>query len=67
MSKSDIELEFGVESDDVCKEAKDGKHVPDPATVTVQHDGEDVYIDVNCSLCGRSGCAAKLDPNEVAW
>jgi hypothetical protein len=67
MSKSDLELEFGCESDDLCPKAADGKHQPDPKTLTVEHDGDEAYIDVSCGLCGRSGCVGKFDSEEVAW
>lgn len=44
-----------------CPKNNDGPHEPDPNSLTVQHDGSDAYVDVNCKHCGRSGCVAKLD------
>lgn len=67
MSKSDFELEFGVESDDRCPKAEDGKHKPNIHTLTLTVDGGQAYVDVTCSICGRSGCVCKFDPDEVTW
>ena len=67
MSKSDLELEFGCESDDYCQVAPDGKHEPNLQTLHIEYDGDDAYIDLNCKHCGRSGCAGKFAPAEVAW
>jgi len=58
-----IESRYG----ELCPVAKDGKHVPDQATLTVTHDSEHAFIDVNCSLCGRSGCVLRFDPTKVDW
>lgn len=44
-----------LDEDDRCPET--GKrHVPDWNSVSVEHDGDEHYIDVNCKDCGRSGC-----------
>lgn len=58
-----------IDTDAVCPNTPDGKHVPDWSTVTVEHDGDEDYIDVSCSKCGRSGCigsAASLI-SEISW
>lgn len=55
--------------DDICPESPDGRHKPDWKTVTTQWDGDDLYVDVNCERCGRSGCvgnAATLIEN-ISW
>ena len=41
--------------DDICEETKKA-HVPDWKTVSTNFDGEDLYVDVNCKDCGKSGC-----------
>jgi len=43
--------------DEHCPKSPDGHHEPAWSTATVQHDGDETYIDVNCLYCGRSGCA----------
>ena len=50
-----------------CPQSTDGKHKPDPKTLIVTHDGDGAYIDVNCSVCGASGCAGKFNPAEIDW
>jgi len=54
--------------DDICPEAKDGKHRPDWSTVTTEYDGE-WYVDVTCKLCGRSGCVGKAETlaEDICW
>ncbi len=42
-------------TEDKCEESLDGSHEPDWGSVSVSYDGE-TYIDINCRLCGRSGC-----------
>lgn len=41
--------------DSICPITKQ-THVPDWKTVFLTHDGDDLYVDVNCTDCGRSGC-----------
>ena len=41
---------------DVCPDGEDGKHEPDWASASAQWDGDELYVDVNCKLCGASGC-----------
>ena len=50
-----------------CPQSTDGKHKPDPKTVTIEFDGDGVYFDVACSVCGASGCAGKFNESEVDW
>ena len=56
-----------IEPNDTCPNAASGQHVPDVLTVTVTFDGADAYFDVNCALCGQSGCAGKFDSELVDW
>lgn len=53
---------------DFCKESADGRHYPDWKSVSIETDG-DVYIDVNCGLCGRSGCVGNQETLEdgILW
>lgn len=39
-----------------CKESPTGKHEGDWESVTVDHDGNGTYIDIQCKHCGDSGC-----------
>jgi hypothetical protein len=65
MSNSDDEInaaeqhrqEFGTEKR--CPKSPVG-HVPDWSTVAVSEDGGEVYIDVACMHCGRSGCLGTM-------
>lgn len=55
-------------NDDICP--KTGKkHVPAWKTATVTHDGDGVYVDVNCKKCGRSGCVGTAETlaNNIQW
>jgi hypothetical protein len=42
-------------------------HVPDPAAVSIERDGEHVYLDVCCKDCGRSGCIGRFHISETQW
>ena len=44
-------------------------HKPDWNTVHVEHDGDGVYIDVNCTICGESGCIGneKTLVDQIQW
>lgn len=42
--------------DDWCCGSDDHKHAPDWSSTTTQYDGDQLYVDVNCRHCGRSGC-----------
>lgn len=44
------------EDDDRCPDSPTQTHEPDWSSCSVTHDGGEAYIDVNCKLCGRSGC-----------
>ena len=50
---------------EICKKSKDGKHVADWDNVKAEHDGNTVYIDVNCKLCGTSGCVGSQQTLEA--
>jgi hypothetical protein len=50
-----------------CQESEDGIHEPDTCTFHLEHDGDGVYLDVNCKHCGQSGCVGKFDAKEVTW
>jgi len=52
---------------DKCDKATDGQHVPDPNTVHIDYDGGELYIDLNCKLCGQSGCVGKVDLSHIDW
>ena len=41
---------------DTCPDAPHGGHEPDLSTLTIESDGGEFYLDVNCQYCGRSGC-----------
>jgi hypothetical protein len=57
--------------DDICPKASKpwGRHLPDWTTAHVEVDGGEFYVDVNCKLCGRSGCVgtAKLLVAGINW
>jgi len=67
MDKAALEIDFGAESDDSCLKSADGKHHPDINSLSIQADGDEFYIDINCGSCGRSGCCGKYDASQVAW
>ncbi len=45
-----------------------GIHEPDFSTVRVEPDGE-WYVDVQCGVCGRSGCIGTLEVlrDTISW
>lgn len=49
-----------------CQPASDGKHVPDPKSITVPDGASDFIVDVNCKGCGQSGGVA-IDPDAIDW
>jgi len=54
-------------NDELCIDGQE--HLPDWETVTVDHDGDETYIDISCSKCGKSGCigtASRLE-EEIDW
>jgi len=52
---------------DVCPDGT--PHTPDWNSVNIQHDGDEVYIDINCLDCGRSGCIGNRPQLEehISW
>lgn len=55
--------------DQQCLATPDRRHVVNWQSLSVQPDGGDYYIDVNCAACGKSGClgsAADLAVH-VSW
>lgn len=57
--------EYGTE--DRCPQ-HEGGHEPDYSSVTLDHDGTgEIYVDVACRHCGRSGCVARLSLHDVDW
>jgi hypothetical protein len=54
-----------------CSSSPDGKgpHIPDWDTISINHDGDEVYIDISCSECGCSGCVGKMSTLEedINW
>ena len=50
-----------------CQEATDGKHEAGLHTLYAFHDDTGIYVDVNCRLCGQSGCVGRFDFTEVTW
>jgi len=55
--------------DEICPNDSEGIHRPDWATMHIESDGGTWYVDVNCQLCGRSGCVgtqATLS-NDINW
>lgn len=57
-----------MDEDSIC--SKTGKiHEPDLNSVHIEHDGSEVYIDVNCKDCGASGCIGTLSglKEEISW
>lgn len=46
--------DHGTETD--CPQAPHGCHEPDFTTLHIEWDGGELYLDVNCMYCGRSGC-----------
>ncbi len=55
------------EAADFCPKSSDGKHQPDINTLAVNRESDGAYFDLNCKLCGRSGCAGKFDPEKIDW
>ena len=56
------------DEDDVCK-VTGQPHVPDWKSVSVEQDGDETYIDINCRDCGRSGCIGTQATlaDEITW
>lgn len=62
---TEITCKSCVASLDICP-VTGGDHRPNMTTLHIESDGGEYYVDVNC-VCGRSGCIAKLNPEEVDW
>lgn len=62
LSKDRPDSDYGTEDD--CRKAPHGCHVPDFKTLQLAIDGGYHYFDINCIYCGRSGCAGNI--NQVA-
>jgi hypothetical protein len=43
------------DEDDICPKTRK-RHRPDWKTVTTEYDADEIYVDVSCQDCGRSGC-----------
>ena len=41
-----------------CSESASGEHLPDPFSIFVSSDGGDLYLDVICTTCRKTGCIA---------
>ena len=56
------------EPDDICPDSHNGVHNPDWNSVIVTYE-DDVYIDINCLHCGRSGClgTSKTLVDSITW
>jgi len=66
MSMNDAQTDH--RNEDTCPQNTDG-HEPDWACVTVEHDGDGVYIDIPCKHCGRPGCVGteKTLAKGICW
>jgi hypothetical protein len=53
------------QDDNHCDEAEDGKHVPDPESISPRSSQEPV-VDINCKLCGQSG-SVTIKPEDILW
>ena len=61
------EEEYGTEES--CPKSPSGQHEPDWTTLTINSDGGEMYLDILCVHCFRSGCAgtAKDLKDKVMW
>ena len=50
-----------ITEDDKCADSPTGKHEPDWHSTTTEFDGGQLYVDINCKHCGRSGCVGAYD------
>jgi hypothetical protein len=55
--------------EDRCPKNGGKPHEPDWNTVRVEPDGDQLYVDVNCQICGRSGCIGteKTLTENISW
>jgi hypothetical protein len=61
-----------MDEDQTCPKNPDGPgepHSPDWTTISVEYDGGEAYIEVNCRFCGGSGCIGtdKLLQDGITW
>lgn len=44
-------------------------HTPDWKSISLEWDGDDLYVDVACKDCGQSGCVgtAKTLEEDISW
>jgi hypothetical protein len=58
-----------IHPDDVCPGSPTGRHEPSWGSVTIESDGDELYVDVNCRHCGRSGCigTSKTLAENISW
>lgn len=57
-----------LDEDDRCP-STNKRHEPAMESASLQWDGDTLYVDVNCTHCGRSGCLGKFDTltKEISW
>ena len=57
-----------IEHEDICPETGD-EHQPDWKTLTTEYNGCNLYVDVNCKFCGRSGCVGNVKTlkENISW
>jgi hypothetical protein len=67
--KFQVDTEVIDSDEDVCPGNKQGTHVPDWRSLTIEWDGDEAYIDVCCANCGRSGCVGTQTTleKEIMW
>jgi hypothetical protein len=46
-----------------CPNTKTHIHIPDKRSLRI----DDAFVNVDCSACGRTGCAGKFDPEKIDW
>ena len=63
------QVPVAADPDDICPKNNGQRHVPDWNTVTTEWDGGELYLDVRCEQCGRSGCIGtdKLLAESITW
>lgn len=43
------------------------RHILDQSSFSLDHTADEVYLDVNCRDCGRSGCLGSFKSEDVDW
>lgn len=61
--------EVPYDEDDFCPKNPKNGHNPDWKSISVDSDGGEIYVDVCCKDCGRSGClgTAKQLAKDISW